>query len=53
MAKLYSAPLRVYLLLAVFYSAIHSLLEEYYWRWFVFGRLSQLCKLPTAIAISS
>src|SRR4051812_11777502 len=29
-------PLR-YLVLATFYSAIHSLLEEYYWRWFVFG----------------
>ena len=28
-----------YVLLALFYSAIHSLLEEYYWRWFVFGQL--------------
>jgi len=43
----------IYLLLAVFYSAIHSLLEEYYWRWFVFGQLSRLCRLPSAIVISS
>ena len=28
-----------YLVLAGFISVIHSLLEEYYWRWFVFGRL--------------
>jgi membrane protease YdiL (CAAX protease family) len=39
--------------LAVFYSAIHSLLEEYYWRWFVFGELARGCKLPAAIAVSS
>jgi len=33
-----------YLLLALFYSLIHSLLEEYYWRWFVFGQLADgLC----------
>ncbi|MCH2579838.1 MAG: CPBP family intramembrane metalloprotease [Planctomycetes bacterium] len=27
-----------FLLIAVFYSVIHSFLEEYYWRWFVYGR---------------
>jgi len=43
----------VYLLLAIFYSAIHSLLEEYYWRWFVFGQLMRFCRLPIAIAVSS
>ena len=42
-----------YLLLAVFYSVLHSLLEEYYWRWFVFGQLARGCKLPSAIAISA
>jgi uncharacterized protein len=42
-----------YLLLALFYSAIHSLLEEYYWRWFVFGQLRRGCKLPLAIGLSS
>ncbi len=40
-------------MLAVFYSAIHSLLEEYYWRWFVFGQLSRICHIPMAIAVSS
>ncbi len=47
-----SSPIK-FLLLAVFYSAIHSLLEEYYWRWFVFGQLSRVCRPPTAIAVSS
>jgi membrane protease YdiL (CAAX protease family) len=42
-----------FLLFAVFVSAIHSLLEEYYWRWFVFGQLARACQLPTAILISS
>jgi len=27
-----------FLVIAVFYSVFHSLLEEYYWRWFVYGR---------------
>ena len=39
--------------LALFYCAGHSLLEEYYWRWFVFARLRKLTTLPLAIAISS
>jgi membrane protease YdiL (CAAX protease family) len=43
----------IYFLLAVFYSAVHSLLEEYYWRWFVFGQLFRVCQLPAAILISS
>jgi membrane protease YdiL (CAAX protease family) len=42
-----------FVLFAVFVSAIHSLLEEYYWRWFVFGQIVRGCKLPMAIAISS
>lgn len=42
-----------FLLLALFYSAIHSLLEEYYWRWFVFGQLTRFTRLSTAIALSS
>jgi hypothetical protein len=40
--------LQVYLLFGVFLSGIHSLLEEYYWRWFVFGRLDRVC--PRAVA---
>jgi membrane protease YdiL (CAAX protease family) len=42
-----------YVGLAAFYSIIHSGLEEYYWRWFVFGRLKRLLPLGSAIALSS
>lgn len=42
-----------YLALAVFLSLAHSLLEEYYWRWFVFGQLRSLLPLSLAIALSS
>ncbi len=42
-----------YIALGVFYSAAHSLMEEYYWRWFVFGRTRRLLPLGAAIAISS
>ena len=45
--------LPAYLAMAVFYSFIHSLLEEYYWRWFVFAQLRRLARLATAILISS
>lgn len=39
--------------LGVFISLLHSLLEEYYWRWFVFGELRRLTSLWPAILISS
>jgi len=39
--------------LGVFYSLIHSLLEEYYWRWFVFGQLRELVRFWPAVVISS
>ncbi len=42
-----------YVLLGAFYSLVHSLLEEYYWRWFVFGKLRELVAWKTAVAISS
>ncbi|MDX1945593.1 MAG: CPBP family intramembrane glutamic endopeptidase [Pirellulaceae bacterium] len=42
-----------YIALAAFYSIGHSLLEEYYWRWFVFRQLARGVTLPAAIAISS
>jgi hypothetical protein len=42
-----------YATLALFYCLIHSLLEEYYWRWFVFGQLRRLISVPWAIAVSS
>ncbi len=42
-----------YLLFAGFVSLLHSGLEEYYWRWFVFGRLQEfLGFLPAAIMAS-
>jgi len=39
--------------LGAFYSAVHSLLEEYYWRWFVFGQLQRLMRLWPAIVVSA
>ena len=42
-----------FIAVGVFYSLIHSLLEEYYWRWFVFGRLrTRLPRVP-AIGVGS
>ena len=40
-------------LLGVGYSAVHSLLEEYYWRWFVFRQLKSLTSFGPAVMISS
>lgn len=42
-----------YVAIGVFYSVCHSLLEEYYWRWFVFGQLERFVPVNAAIAISS
>jgi hypothetical protein len=42
-----------YFALGVFYAALHSLMEEYYWRWFVFGQLRRCTTLPVAVTISS
>ncbi len=42
-----------YAALAAFYALVHSGLEEYYWRWFVFGRLRRMMNVGWAIAISS
>jgi membrane protease YdiL (CAAX protease family) len=42
-----------YAILAAFYSLIHSLLEEYYWRWFVFRQLRGLVSLWPAILVSA
>ncbi len=42
-----------YAALTLFYSAVHSGLEEYYWRWFVFDRLRHVTRLPWAILLSS
>lgn len=45
-------PLR-FAVLALFYSSLHSLLEEYYWRWFVFGQLRRWIALAPAVVLSS
>jgi membrane protease YdiL (CAAX protease family) len=42
-----------YVLVAAFFVVAHSLLEEYYWRWFVFGRLRTLLPTGAAIVLSS
>jgi membrane protease YdiL (CAAX protease family) len=42
-----------FILFAVFLCGLHSLLEEYYWRWFVFGRLRRLVPLLPAVVVSS
>lgn len=42
-----------YAVLAVFIVAAHSLLEEYYWRWFVFGGLRQFLSVAPAMVLSS
>ena len=42
-----------FLVLAGFISLAHSLAEEYYWRWFVFGQLRESLPLAAAVAISS
>jgi membrane protease YdiL (CAAX protease family) len=47
-----ATPLR-YLLLAAFLCVAHSLLEEYYWRWFIFGRLRLLVPVVLAVILSS
>jgi membrane protease YdiL (CAAX protease family) len=42
-----------YAALAVFYALGHSLLEEYYWRWFVFGQMRRLWPFGVAVSVSS
>ena len=43
---------RLFLLFGLFYAVIHSGLEEYYWRWFVFGTLRRGMTPGTAILLS-
>jgi len=43
----------IYILFALFLAVPHSLLEEYYWRWFVFVQTKRLTGVNTAIVISS
>ncbi len=43
----------MYASMGVFYALIHSFLEEYYWRWFVFRGLERYCSFMTAAVLSS
>jgi len=47
-----ATPLR-FMALALGLSVVHSFLEEYYWRWFAFGRLRACLGTRRAIALSS
>ncbi len=42
-----------YAAVGIFYAVCHSGLEEYYWRWFVFGQLRHRLRPASATAISS
>ncbi len=42
-----------YVAMVIFYSLGHSFLEEYYYRWFIFGRLQRMVPLGAAVVISS
>lgn len=44
---------KFFVLFAIFLSIFHSLLEEFYWRWFVFGGLSMKMNYRLAAIISS
>ncbi len=42
-----------FLVFVSFIAVIHSLLEEYYWRWFVFGQLRRALPVWLALGLSS
>ena len=42
----------IYVLGAVYWCTVNSLLEEYVWRWFVFTRCETLMPKPLAVAVS-
>ena len=48
----FNTPAR-YIALAAFYVLFHSLLEEYYWRWFVYGQVRELTRPTVANLVSS
>lgn len=52
LARYGSATTGGFLVFALFISVPHSLFEEYYWRWFVFGGLRRHVPVAAAVAIS-
>jgi membrane protease YdiL (CAAX protease family) len=45
--------LKHYLAFALFLSILHSLIEEYYWRWFVYGHLRKIINPSFALVLSA
>lgn len=43
----------IYLLFSLFLAVPHSLLEEYYWRWFTFGQMRRVTPVGAAMVLSS
>ena len=42
-----------FILGGVLLSSVHALLEEYYWRWFLFGGMRRFMPVPAAVILSS
>ena len=42
-----------YLAFSLFLAFVHSAIEEYYWRWFVYGTLKRLCSRRPAAVLAS
>lgn len=42
-----------FILFAVFLSVVHSGIEEYYWRWFLYGHLRRLCPRVLGHAVAA
>lgn len=42
-----------FIVLGVFYCIFHSALEEYYWRWFVYGSMTHTCSVLFSGIVSS
>ena len=51
LAQFHANTPKFFFAMALFVSVLHSLLEEYYWRWFVFGRLQRYLPLGAALLI--
>ncbi|MFT4549531.1 MAG: membrane protease YdiL (CAAX protease family) [Verrucomicrobiales bacterium] len=42
-----------FIFFAIFITLVHSFVEEFYWRWFVFGNLRKVLPLPAAHGIAA
>jgi membrane protease YdiL (CAAX protease family) len=52
LAKMGAATPAGFVRLTIFLSIIHSLFEEYYWRWFIYGRLRLHINRPVAMVLA-